>query len=679
MTRCLYRSTVPSFIDLTRSPDLVSFLAAEASTFHQDPTPGELRSWRRSLPALAHALDVPEFRHDEIFVELLMPTSSSRCDALLTGRRRDGQPTAVVVELKQWTDVKLHVYPEHVLAHGQLKLHPSEQVRGYVEHLKMYNAAFHEGTAPVLLYGTVYLHDMQEGASLALLGDRRCFSDLPRRFPVFGRHQVDALRAFLAERLVPGPGADIAERISTARVAPSPRLLDHVVATIEGRFEWRLLDEQKTAYWAISAATTAARVSDERHVIIVKGGPGTGKSVIALQLLAHGARQGWRVVHATGSKAFQTVLRARMINGSREILKRLHRKKFVRELPVKELFTTFAEAAKIAGRVEKGELDGPVELIVADEAHRLWEYRRIKYPNGQVKWLTDVPMVEEFLLSTRVSAFFLDDNQSVRPGEIGRASVIEAHAARLGIPVQVIDLARQFRCGGCIEYTDWVDGLLDFAPSSAFPKHSIAYGISVATDMAAAVASLRERHLQGERCRVVAGFCWKWSKPLPHSSHQSPALVHDIQDARFGGWSAPWIEKTGKDLAPLLNQYTRWASDAQDTRGVMFEQVGSIYSAQGFEFDHVLVIWGEDLVRRGDKWTAQLNHNKDSALKKEIRSASSDSGEQERAAAAKLRNVYRVLLTRGMVSTTLVILDEETRAWVRDRLPATIGYRLEVG
>ena len=165
---------------------------------------------------------------------------------------------------------------------------------------------------------------------------------------------------------------------------------------------------------------------------------------------------------------------------------------------------------------------------------------------------------------------------------------------------------------------------------------------------------LRGMMSQGQKCRIVAGYCWRWSRPLPGNK-----LRPDVTDKKFGGWEAPWIEKTGRNRQPRDDQYFRWANEDQ-----YYEQVGSIYSVQGFEFDHVGVIWGEDLVWRTDHWEANLKKSKDGSFKRDLRRGG------DAAATIKLRNIYRVLLTRGMRGTSMFVLDDETRAKVRSTLEA---------
>jgi hypothetical protein len=657
MSRYLYQQPLGRFLEDVEADRIEALLAAELLALNdQEAGESERTSWRRSLAALAAVLRDEALARSEIFVELFMPLNGKRCDVLLTGRTTEG-PSAVVIELKQWTKVSPSHLPDHVLGGGHNTVHPSVQVDDYVNTLRHYHSAFTGGGEPIALSGAVFLHDlaMKEGGHH--LRDA-VFGDMPQRCPLFLRHEHAALARFLAARLVPGPGAPVAERVRAGYALPSPRLLDLVVQTIRHEHDWRLLDEQKTAFFEIRHAVTAAKMDGKRRVIIVHGGPGTGKSVIAIQLLAYAAENNWRVAHATGSKAFQTVLQATTIAFSQAMLKRLHSARTRAALPVGELFTTFADVAKLGAR-DPGRLD----LAICDEAHRLWQHRRIKYPNGQIKWLSEQSMVQEVIAASLVTAFFLDDNQSVRSGEIGHSRMIEKEAAAMGVEVKRFDLEAQFRCAGSSSYLHWVEGLLGRRDGLdlEWREHG-AYELKIWTNMGKLDEHLRRLSDQGRRCRLVAGYCWRWSKP-----DRMGKLPRDLQHRRFGDWSGAWIEKTGKDLKPLDHQYYRWATLPES-----YEQVGSIYSVQGFEFDYIGVIWGEDLVWRGGRWVAQLDQNKDNAFKKELRNSGGDPVE-------KLLNIYRVLLTRGMRSTHLFILDDETREHVRACAEAQTALARAVG
>ncbi|WNG32363.1 DUF2075 domain-containing protein [Archangium violaceum] len=643
----LYRAPVPRFLDDVDAGSLPGLLEARFQALEgESPSEGEVTAWKHSLRALAEVLRDERLRRSEIFVELWMPIRGRRCDALLTGTNLEGHLSAVVVELKQWTRVDKSPWREEVSVMNDSRPHPSAQVRDYVGFLRYYHSAFVQDG--VHITGCVWLHGMDDPRSIALLRNPDAFGDLFREYPLFVKREQQRFADWLQEQLGHGEGTRAAGLIASGHTRPSEKLLDMVVRTIQGEFEWRLLDVQRQAYLRIVTAVEEGRADGSRSVVLVKGGPGTGKSVLALQLLAHGANKHWRVVHATGSQAFQTNLQGKTIAFSEALHKKLQGVRFKKELPVEQIFCTFADVAK-AGSRQADVLD----LVVADEAHRLWDYRRVKFPNGKIRRLSDTPMLEELIRASRVTAFFLDDNQAVRAGEIGQSSVVREAAKRLGVRLVEMELDLQFRCGGSESYIRWVDALLGFREGADLAwREQGAYALQVEPDMVKLDQRLRALRNQGYRSRIVAGYCWPWS-PVGTGPER---LVRDVKDKRFGGWSAPWIEKTGQGRKPLENQYYRWANEDE-----YYEQVGSIYSVQGFEFDYVGVIWGEDLVWRKDHWEADLSKNKDKTFKRDVRA----SGEE---AATKLRNVYRVLLTRGMRGTQLFILDAETRAHVESFL-----------
>ncbi len=650
----LYRERVQRFLEDVRLHRLAEILARRYEAVEGSPAnDGEKTSWERSLEALAQVLAAPGLASSEIFVELWMPIGSYRADVVLTGRDLDARSAAVVVELKQWTKVEASKYHGEVWVQNASRLHPSVQVAGYVQALKHSHSAFVEGG--VGIGGCAYLHNLQEKRALALLRDPLAYGVDVTDHPIFARGDEASFAAWLGGRLGHGDGQHAADAIAQGRRIPSAKLLDLVVQTVRSEHAWRLVGRQLMAFNRIVQAVEAAQGKTDHTVLLVQGAPGTGKSVLAIQLLGYGAKKGWRVLHATGSQAFQTNLKGKTLAFSDAMHARMQGVTKKKDLPVRDMFCTFADVAKA------GAAGGSLQdLVVADEAHRLWDFRKLKYPNGMTKILSHTPMIEEVIRASRVSAFFLDDHQAVRAGEIGRSAVIREAAARMGVEVIELTLDAQFRCNGSASYIRWVDGLLGFRDDVDLGWASAEeYEFRLEPDVPRMDAWLRMQRAAGAKCRIVAGYCWPWSRP-----GEGGKLVPDVRDARFGAWSGPWIEKTGQARQPLDNQYFKWAND-----DAYYEQVGSIYSVQGFEFDHVGVIWGEDLVWRTDRWVADLSKNRDKTFKRDIRAAEA-AGERD-AALTKLRNVYRVLLTRGMKGSTLFVLDDETRERVRAMLVAS--------
>jgi hypothetical protein len=643
-TGYLYRGSLKQFLADLDAGDLVPLLQRQFRELEsREVAPGELTAWNVSLPAMADVLRGDRFQSAEVFVEVRMPLCGRRCDVLLTGRSSVGKPSAVVVELKQWQSVGKSAIPEDVAIGTSSRQHPSAQVRDYVRFLAHYHSAFVDGGLEV--HGCAYLHDMTHAPSIGHLRDTIIFGSLLTDYPLFVKHEFARLGDWLFSHLGGGDGTVAADAVAQGSVRPSEKLLDVVVDAIHGNFEWKLLDQQRRAFMIIRTAVEIARGSGEKCVVIVRGGPGTGKSVLAIQLLAHAADKHWRVVHSTGSQAFQVNLQARTMEFAAKLMKKVYGVQFKNALPVQDLFCTFADVARLS-------TTDCLDLVVADEAHRLWEFRRNKWA-GMMKILSTTPMAEEMIRASRVTAFFLDDNQAVRAGEIGRSSVLRDHALRLGVKVHEVDLDLQFRCNGSESYVRWVDGLLGFGDrlDLAWRRYG-GYDLYLDANMPQLVDRLEALRAAKQRCRLVAGYCWRWSDP------KGSTLVHDVTDSRFGGWSGPWIERTEQDLVPTAHRYFRWATDE-----ACADQVGSIYSAQGFEFDHVGVIMGEDLVWRKDRWVADPTKNFDKVFKQDLRKCGEDPVE-------KLRSVYRVLLTRGMRGTSLFVLDAETREHVARCLEA---------
>ena len=641
---CAYHTNVRSFSQDCLDGSIADKVSDGFNTrFGYLPSESEVSSWRSSLPAFGRELAKFDIVDAYVFIELQMPLSSARCDLLLVGKTVHGHESALVVELKQWSRVSASAVRNTVSVLGRPMTHPSIQVRSYVNYLKHFHGAFTESRLE--LYGCAYLHNAVSPETLRLLRSRIAFNSTPEEFPVFDASDPSLFGNFVRESI--GNGQPLAPDILIleGRIMPSKKLLDLVDAAVQGNYEWRLLDEQILAFNKVISLVAEARTHArrERHILIVRGGPGTGKSVIAIQLLAYAARHGWKVAHVTGSKAFQTVLQAKTEHFADAFLKRIHNARFKRELPVKEIFATFRDVARL-GSTSGCQLD----LVIGDEGHRLWDYRR-NTRTYEVE--SSVPMIEEILLAAPVAVMFLDDNQGVRANEIGSVRYLEENARRLGIAHSIIDLNTQFRCAGSKSYLDWVDNLLGFqAPHSLAWQAYGGYEFNICSTPLAMQEQLSAVMQSGNRCRLVAGFCWRWSEPRPDGS-----LVNDVSDPLFAGWSAPWIEKGDRYANPRDHRYFLWATDNSH-----FSEVGSIYSVQGFEFDYVGVIFGNDLVYRNGSWQSNLRKNKDRQFQNDLRRRLSVAAHTVDEV-AHLRNIYRVLLTRGMKGTFVYFMDPETR------------------
>jgi hypothetical protein len=373
-----------------------------------------------------------------------------------------------------------------------------------------------------------------------------------------------------------------------------------------------LLDEQQVAYSLVLRAVEKARAGDGKTVVLVTGGPGSGKSVIALSLLGELSRRGYASVHATGSKAFTETLRRVAGKGNTNI---------------KNLFLYFNSFMA----ANPNDLD----VLISDEAHRIRTSSVNRFTPARLR--SEQRQIDELIDAARVPVFLLDEHQVVRPGEIGSTNVVEQAAADRGIPVERVDLDAQFRSGGSRAYEHWVLRLLDLEPGGpVLWECDDSFELRVADGPEELERELALRQEEGFSARMTAGFCWPWSKP------KDGVLVDDVV---IGQWKRPWNNPDERRLGDIPAR-SLWASEPGG-----FGQVGCVYTAQGFEYDWNGVILGPDLVWRGDHFVSDVRESKDSAFR----------GKGGADFDSFVRNIYKVLLTRGMRGTVICSTDAETQ------------------
>ncbi len=588
-----------------------------AHRYRRSTSQAEQRSWDASLAALAADLEQADLGGVEVLVEYQLPLSSKRVDIVLAGEHpRRGGPSYVVVELKQWTQASLFEgEPELVVqpTYGPRPvLHPVAQVRGYVEYMLDFLAALHGATD--VLTGVAYLHNATDDRVNALRSYPQ--DEYGRLFTAQDRGEfLDYLRG----RLSPTNASIHADRLVRSYVSPSKQLLAVAAEELRTREQFVLLDEQKVAFDLVLHEVEKARSGNYKSVVIVSGGPGSGKSVIALSLLGELGRRGIRVAHATGSRSFTQTLRK--VAGHRA----------PRTAALFRYFNQFMDVAP-----------NSLDVLIADEAHRLRETSANRWTKADLR--TGKKQVDELIDAARVPVFLLDQNQVVRPGEMGTVEDIEKHARERGLDVHRIDLNTQYRSGGSAEYVAWVERLLGLTPGGPLPwDGDDRFEVRTAPSPSAMEQSLAEKLDTHENARMAAGYCWPWSDPRADGS-----LVADVQ---IGDWSRPWNlkgERSVGDAPPAA----LWASDE---RG--FGQVGCVYTAQGFEYEWNGVLLGPDLVRRNDRWVAVRSANRDPDFRNTKRVSDHDFD-------VLVRNVYKVLLTRGLRGVYLHSTDAETQRFL---------------
>lgn len=577
----------------------------------------EIRSWERSLPVLAQDLVQAGLDQVEVIVEHSLPLSSKRIDVVLAGQHpKTGRASYVVLELKQWSKATAWEGDPQLLiveGHGaRPHIHPVEQVRGYCQYLLEFTSALHDQVDAVV--GAAYLHN---ATSEQAVGDLRNHPQdrLGRLFLAADRG--DWLQ-FLREHLDAAvPGAPYADQLLKSASAPSKQLLRVAADEVQSRQQFVLLAEQRLAFELVMHEVEKARRGDHKSVVLVTGGPGSGKSVIALSLMGELARRGRTVIHATGSRSFTQTLRK--VAGARSP-------------STQRLFKYFNDFMA----ADRNGLD----VLILDEAHRIRETSVSRWTRKELR-SQGRAQVDELIEAARLPVFLLDEHQVVRPGELGTAEDIEQHARALGLPVHRVDLDAQFRCGGSAAYVTWVLRLLGLEPGGPIPwTGDDSFQVSTVSGPEELEAVLQSRLELGQGARMTAGYCWPWSDPTPDGR-----LIPDVQ---VGSWARPWNLK-GERAVAGAPPASLWATSEGG-----FGQVGCVYTAQGFEYDWNGVILGPDFVWRTDRWVTRREFNKDPDFRNRNRV---DDREFDRL----VRNVYKVLLTRGMLGTLIMSVDPETQ------------------
>lgn len=580
------------------------------------PGPSETQSWRNSLTVLSHDLVDAGLGGVEMILEHRLPMSSKRADVVLAGvGAQSGDPAFTVVELKQWSAAKYWDDGDELFdvpgARYRPVLHPSRQVGSYVAYMRDFLRIFAD--TPNAIDGIAYLHNASEGS----ITDLRT-SPVSADARLFSAERKGELHGFLQSTFADTSGSESADFLLRSAVAPSRQLLSVASDEIRDREQFVLLDEQRVAYDMVLAAVRKAHDADSKTVTVVTGGPGSGKSVIALSLLGELARQGRTVLHATGSKSFTQTLRKVAGKGSR------------RTREMFKYFNTFVAT-------EKNSLD----VLILDEAHRMRETSVSRFTPKNLRAKSEGRrQVDELLDAARVPVFMLDEHQVVRPGEMGTVADIKTHAATRGLPVNVVDLNAQFRSGGSEKYTQWVHRLLGLVEGGPEPwTGDENFEVRTVGSPWELERRLQQKRDDGYGARMTAGYCWEWNEPRADGT-----LIDDVS---IGDWRRPWNLKSdravdGAPPSPL------WATDPGG-----FGQVGCVYTAQGFEYDWNGVIFGPDLVWRTDRWVTRREYSRDPVFKSSKKIDDDDVDQL-------IRQTYKVLLTRGMVGTLLYSTDEET-------------------
>jgi DUF2075 family protein len=578
----------------------------------------EMRSWRNSMNYMQRILSsdvVPG--NAGVAIEYLLPQSSKRIDFILSGKNEADEPAIVIIELKQWEDVeatnKDGIVKTFINQAVRETSHPSYQAWAYGAYLEDFNEAVE--TNGIQIRTCAYLHNCKSGNNIL----SKFYAEYTEKAPVFLAGDAEKLRKFISKNVVYGDDSETIYTIENGNIRPSKQLADAMVSLLNGNREFILLDEQKVVFeTALNMAVESK--NGGKNVLIVKGGPGTGKSVIAINLLVQLLQMGNVTKYISKNKAPRAVYEA-ILTGSFK----------------KSRFSNLFGGTGAYVDMESGNFD----VLIVDEAHRLNEKSGLYSNLGENQ-------VKEIINSSKCSIFFLDEDQRVDLKDIGSDDEISKWAQVFGAKVTKVDLTSQFRCNGSDAYLSWLDNLLEIRETANWSIRELDYEVKVFETARDLRQHIEEKNLSNNKSRMVAGYCWEWK-----SKKDKDAYDIVLDDGKF---AAKWN---------LTDYGSLWIVDPDSVK-----QIGCIHTCQGLELDYVGVIFGDDLVVRDGHWVCQpQNRARSDRTIFGYKSKLKTEGEAiKKQLDQVIKNTYRTLMTRGQKGCYLFSVDEETNRYLKQAL-----------
>ena len=587
----------------------------------------EVDSWTNSLQYMDRVLNDSEIPHDAgVCIEYHLPQSSKRIDFILTGMDACNRESAILIELKQWAHASLTAKDAVVMTqfrHGTVETpHPCYQAWSYKRILEDFNQTVQE--EPIQLYPCAYLHNYAADNVIA----NPFYADYIKKAPLFLKGDAEKLRNFIKQHVKYGDKNRLMYRIDQGKIKPSKTLADQLSSMLKGNEEFIMIDDQKVVYeTALSLVAKAA--TGKKQVFIVEGGPGTGKSVVAVSLLVALTNSEAVVQYVTRNSAPRVVYEAKL-TGS------------FKKSQITNLFSGSGSYHSIG--------QDSYDCLIVDEAHRL------NAKSGMFSHLGN-NQVMEIVQASKCSVFFVDEDQKVTLKDIGDKDEIRRWANAHGAEVTELELTSQFRCNGSNGYLAWLDNTLQIKATANDKLDSLDYDFRIMKTPGELHTLIREKNKARNKARLVAGYCWDWVS-------KNDATLSDIQ---IGDFAATWN---------LNDDGQAWIIKPDSV-----EQVGCIHTCQGLELDYVGVIIGPDMIARGDKIVTdparRARTDKSISGWKALIKKHKASTEQQ--LDAIIKNTYRTLMTRGQKGCYVYFTDDETKnyfeARIRSEPEEVIAYR----
>lgn len=625
----VYASTKSRFCDDVLSNNIEAIiLDVFKQNLGHSTSPSEIQSWRNSMMYMNNILSDEAIPGDAgVSIEYKVPLTNKRIDFILTGKNENKKDTAVIVELKQWTEAKVTEKDGLVstyLGKGEQEtFHPSYQAWTYAALLEDFNETVR--LEEIILKPCAYLHNCISGDVI----NNPFYAEHTQKAPAFLKQDTKKLTDFIKQYVKYGDVDNIMYRIDHGKIKPSKNLADKLLSLLQGNQEFLMIDDQKIVY-ETALYLTKKSTDSNKHVLIVEGGPGTGKSVVAINLLVAITKMEKTAQYVTKNAAPRTVYESKLTGSF-----------------TKSHITNMFKGSGSYIESKPNELD----TLIVDEAHRL------NMKSGMFQHLGE-NQIKEIIAAAKCSVFFVDEDQRVTFKDIGDKNEIRNWARNAGATVHELVLQSQFRCNGSNGYLAWVDNVLQIRETANETLEGLDYEIRVFDSPSRLRDAIYEKNRANNKARLVAGYCWDWASKSGNDVTKKDIIFpeHDF--------AMKWN---------LASDGNLWILKPESV-----SEVGCIHTCQGLEIDYVGVIIGPDLiVRDGQIITdASKRARTDSSIKGYKQLLKATPVEAKAKADLIIKNTYRTLMTRGAKGCFIYCTDAETNAWFAQQI-ATAGNQSE--
>ena len=574
----------------------------------------EIKSWANSLPYLKEVLEALP-KDTGIAIEYNIPYTSKRIDAVISGYDIYHKPKLILIELKQWeyakkVDNQDGIVRTRIGSKEKSCLHPAYQVKTYKELLENYNLGIEELEIEIIPF--VYLHNYELTLDDDLYSKK--YNPYYKNVYMFGKNDIEELKYKIENIIYFGDNLQIINTIETSKNKPTKKLVTSLNNMLKAKKTFALLDEQKVILEEIHALALEGYESIKKKVIIIKGGPGTGKSVLAIVTLGELISLGLIGCYVTKNMAPRHVYKDILTNGEKNNF-------------IDNLFKSSSRFFK--------ETSNQYDFLLIDEAHRLQEKSGMRSNIGENQ-------IKEIINASKVSVFFIDEAQAITLKDIGKISSIKEYASIYNADIYEYELTSEFRCNGSDNYLGFIEAIL----YNRRPIPSFDFDFQIIDSPQELHNKIKEKNTNNN-ARLVAGFCWR--------RNAKEADNQEYHDIKIDDFSISWNLKHDTEFA---------------IRESAINEAGCIYNVQGLEFDYIGVIIGPDLKYENKQIVSDYHEraNTEKSLYGLQVLIKENKEYYEKEADTIIRNTYRVLLTRGIKGCYVYICDKNLEKYLKQLL-----------